>query len=173
MASIATTASEADDVRIEKGTTVRGSFQVEGDLLVEGNLEGKVFVTGRLAIGPTGVLTGEATCAGGVVRGRLSGVVHSSEPVAVDDRAAVSGRVMAPALDFGGGERPASTALDPGGGERPASTALDPGGGERPASTALGPGGGKRAGTGSRPPTVTGDRPQVVVTPDAVLGRRP
>ena len=132
-------------MRIEKDTTVRGSFQVEGELVVEGTLEGKVFVTGRLEIARTGVLTGEATCAGGAIHGRLSGIVHSGEPVSVSSDAVVSGRVVAPALDFGGGEQ----VLD----------ARPPSGSPRP----------PRASRSLRPPTVTGDESQVLVRPAAVL----
>jgi hypothetical protein len=132
-------------MRIEKDTTVRGSFQVEGELVVEGTLEGKVFVTGRLEIASTGVLTGEATCTGGAILGRLSGIVHSGEPVSVSSDAVVSGRVVAPALDFGGaGQEPAA---------RPAA---------EPRSA-------RRAQRSARPPTVTGDESQVLVRPGAVL----
>jgi cytoskeletal protein CcmA (bactofilin family) len=133
-------------VKIEKGTTVRGSFQVEGDLLVEGGLEGKVFVSGRLEIAASGALTGEATCAGGAIHGRVSGIVHSAEPVSVAEQAVVSGRIMAPALDFAG----RSDRIAP-----PASEDAGPG---RPATR--------------RPPTVTGDRSQVVVRPESVLRER-
>jgi len=135
-------------VKIEKGTTVRGSFQVEGDLVLEGGLEGKVFVTGRLEILATGVLTGEATCSGGSILGRVSGIVHASEPVAVATEAVIAGRIMAPALDFGGGSAPAADS-------RP-RTEPPP---RHPSRTA-------------RPPTVTGDMGQVVVTPGAVLRER-
>lgn len=140
-------------MRIEKDTTVRGSFQVEGDLLLEGTLEGKVFVTGRLEVARTGVLTGEATCAGGAIRGRLSGIVHSGEPVSVAPGSVVSGRVMAPALDFGEPEE-----------ERVAPGPLP----ERPRDA----GNDARERSRERPPTVTGDRSQVVVTPEAVLRER-
>jgi hypothetical protein len=132
-------------MRIEKDTTVRGSFQVEGELVVEGTLEGKVFVTGRLEIARTGVLTGEATCTGGAIEGRLSGIVHSGEPVSVSSDAVVSGRVVAPALDFGGGERDGAV------------------------RRAAGPPPGRRARRDARPPTVTGDESQVLVRPGAVL----
>jgi cytoskeletal protein CcmA (bactofilin family) len=133
-------------MRIEKDTTVRGSFQVEGELVVEGTLEGKVFVTGRLEIAPTGVLTGEATCTGGAILGRLSGIVHSGEPVSVSSDAVVSGRVVAPALDFGGAEQTLAARSVP---EEPRQP--------RP------------AGRPARPPTVTGDESQVIVRPGAVL----
>jgi len=126
-------------MRIEKDTTVRGSFQVEGELVLEGTLEGKVFVTGRLEIARTGVLTGEATCTGGTIEGRLSGIVHSGEPVSVSSDAVISGRVVAPALDFGGSVQDAPA---------------------RPA---------RRAQRAARPPTVTGDESQVLVRPASVL----
>lgn len=138
-------------MRIEKDTTVRGSFQVEGDLLVEGSLEGKVFVTGRLEIARTGVLMGEATCTGGAILGRLSGIVHSGEPVSVSSDARVSGRVVAPALDFGGAEQEPVP--------RPAAGAPEPDGPRRT----------RRPGRPLRPPTVTGDESQVLVRPAAVL----
>jgi len=138
-------------MKIEKDTTVRGSFQVEGELVVEGTLEGKVFVTGRLEIARSGVLTGEATCTGGTIHGRLSGIVHSSEPVSVSSDAVVSGRVVAPALDFGGGEQE----LAP----RPPAGGTEPGDPRRP----------RRTDRPLKPPTVTGDESQVLVRPAAVL----
>ena len=138
-------------MRIEKDTTVRGSFQVEGELVVEGTLEGKVFVTGRLEIARSGVLTGEATCTGGAIHGRVSGIVHSGEPVSVSSDAVVSGRVVAPALDFGGKE----PELAP----RPATRGTLPGGSRRP----------PRSDRPLKPPTVTGDESQMLVRPAAVL----
>jgi len=138
-------------MRIEKDTTVRGSFQVEGELVVEGTLEGKVFVTGRLEIARTGVLMGEATCTGGAILGRLSGIVHSGEPVSVSSDAQVSGRVVAPALDFGGGQQETAS--------RPPAGGPVQAGPRRP----------RRSGRPLRPPTVTGDESQVLVRPAAVL----
>lgn len=145
-------------MKIDRGTTVRGSFQVEGDLVVEGTLEGKVFVSGRLEIAASGVLTGEATCSGGAIQGRISGIVHSGEPVSVASEAVVSGRIMAPALDFGGQAREFVSG-------RPANEAPSP-------RSAVVDRDESRARVKPRPPTVTGDRSQVMVEPAAVLRER-
>lgn len=160
-------------MNIDKSVTVRGSFQVDGDLVIEGRLEGSVFVTGRLDIGPDGVLVGEATCCGGALRGKLSGILRSDEPVEIDPRAVVAGRVMAPALDFGGSvqsyERPAPERIEPA--PRPRQSAARPAEEPRPAPTK--PASAVARSTASRIPTVTGDRSQVLVNPDAVLAGRP
>ena len=154
---------------IDKGVTVRGSFQVGEDLEIRGILEGKVLVSGRLVIADGGSLTGEATCRGGSVAGRLAGVLQSDEVVTVEQGSDVSGRIVAPALDFGGsGAAPAAGvargALDArlAGGEDAARPA--PGGETRPARDGI-----QRS---RRPPTVTGDRSQVVVSPASILGGR-
>ncbi len=153
---------------IDKGVTVRGSFQVEGDLEIMGILEGKVLVSGRLVIGEGGSLTGEATCSGGSVAGRLTGVLTSDEVVTVGQGATVSGRIIAPALDFGtasGADQSMRAAAD-----EPSRPAREP---ARAPAREPEPGHATqsrdRAARSQRPPTVTGDRSQVLVSPGAIL----
>lgn len=152
-------------MHIDKSVTVRGSFQVEGDLVLEGTLEGRVFVTGRLEVGRTGVLIGEANCSGGRLLGKLSGILSSDEPVDVDAAAVVSGRVAAPALDFVRRTEAAPREAAPprGATARPFAGRSDDEAGGRPAARGAAP----------PPPTVTGDRSKVVVDPSAVLEETP
>lgn len=163
-------------MNIDRDTTVRGSFQVEGDLRVEGTLEGKVFVTGRIILVETGVITGEVKCSGGTVSGRFSGVLHSDEPVDVDPKARVAGRIVAPALDFSGAE--AFEMHPPGPGvtfaEAVSTPPVQPSRHPIPqeAEPAPAPSAHEDRPRTRRAPRVTGDRSQVLVEPSAIVEQR-
>ncbi len=150
-------------MNIEQSVTVRGSFHVDGDLVIEGTLEGKVFVTGRLVVSPSGAISGEATCSGGHLSGRLSGVLHSDRPVQVDPGAVVAGRIMAPALDFSG-EGPGFEAMLPDA-TAPRTIAAQREALPRDPVTVQ-----RSRSAAPRPPAVTGDRSQIIVKPTAALG---
>lgn len=60
---------------IAKGTTVRGEIDDEGDLHVDGSLEGTVSVRGNVSVGPEGKIVGTLTAKNLTVGGQVQGNV--------------------------------------------------------------------------------------------------
>lgn len=54
---------------IALGTMVKGTITVEGDLRLDGIIEGNVSCRGKVVIGPQGRIKGNVTCTGAVLHG--------------------------------------------------------------------------------------------------------
>ena len=54
---------------IALGTMVKGAITVEGDLRLDGIIEGNVSCKGKVVIGPQGRIKGNVTCTGAVLHG--------------------------------------------------------------------------------------------------------
>jgi cytoskeletal protein CcmA (bactofilin family) len=58
---------------IGKGTIITGDIKSEGDIRVDGELNGNISSNGRVVIGDTGKVTGEITCKNCEVSGSVKG----------------------------------------------------------------------------------------------------
>ena len=76
-----------------RGARVRGRIAGDGDLRVEGQVEGDVSVSGELTIDEGGSITGDVDAAAVVVSGALKGDVAARGPVAVRATAQVEGNL--------------------------------------------------------------------------------
>jgi cytoskeletal protein CcmA (bactofilin family) len=74
-----------------RGARVRGRISGEGDLRIEGEVEGDVTVSGDLTIEEGASVTGDVGAASLVVNGALKGDVDARGPVAVRAGASVEG----------------------------------------------------------------------------------
>ena len=68
---------------VRPGTRVRGDLTTEGDLRVDGNVEGTITLGGELHIGRTGRVDAEVVAARVVVEGELHGRVQATQQVAI------------------------------------------------------------------------------------------
>ena len=66
---------------IALGTMVKGTITVEGDLRLDGIIEGNVSCRGKVVIGPQGRIKGNVTCTGAVLHGMLQGDIQVAEDV--------------------------------------------------------------------------------------------
>ena len=64
---------------IALGTMVKGTITVEGDLRLDGIIEGNVSCRGKVVIGPQGRIKGNVTCTGAVLHGMLQGDIQVAE----------------------------------------------------------------------------------------------
>jgi cytoskeletal protein CcmA (bactofilin family) len=87
--SSATSSGEASV--LGRGARVRGRISGEGDLRVEGEVEGDVTVSGDLVIEHGGSVVGDVGAASLVILGALKGDVDARGPVAVRAGASVEG----------------------------------------------------------------------------------
>ena len=84
--------SESTSV-LGRGSRVRGRVSGEGDLRVEGQIEGDVTLSGELAIDETGSITGDIDAASVTITGALQGNVAARGAVTIRAGAKVEGNM--------------------------------------------------------------------------------
>ena len=101
----AATAVETNDLDtngsvLGRGTRVRGRVRGEGDLRVEGAIEGDVNVTGELLIDESADVQGNVEAAVVTISGTLTGDVTARGGVVVRSSAKVSGNLGSPEVSL-------------------------------------------------------------------------
>lgn len=108
MAQARTTARNASDAgaRIGSGARIRGRIHGDGDLVVEGQVDGELAIRGELTIAEGGAVTSEAVEAQSVtVAGTLEGDVAATGPVRLVAGARVRGNLKGSAVSIEEGAR--------------------------------------------------------------------
>lgn len=101
-----TTRSDGQGARIGSGARVRGRIHGDGDLLIEGNVEGDLALRGDLTIAEGGSLTSKAIEAQSVtIGGTLDGDVSATGPVHLVAGANVRGNLRGSAVAIDEGAR--------------------------------------------------------------------
>src|SRR6185312_14620428 len=94
------------DARIGAGARIRGRIQGDGDLVIEGSVEGDVTLRGDLTVAEGATLSCDAVAAQAVsVSGTLEGNVLATGPVRFAPTARVRGDVQASAVTIDDGAR--------------------------------------------------------------------
>lgn len=94
---MARTSARSDGAReavIGRTTRVRGRVSGDGDLLIEGNVEGDITVRGDLTIAEGGRATSTIEASAVTLRGELDGDVRASGAVRIEAGARVRGDVQ-------------------------------------------------------------------------------
>lgn len=79
--------------RIVEGTKIKGSIETNADIRLDGVLVGDLNVSGRLVIGPKGVVEGDVNCVNADIEGRIKGNVIVKEVLVVKASAMIEGEV--------------------------------------------------------------------------------
>jgi cytoskeletal protein CcmA (bactofilin family) len=91
MAQARTITAIQSEARIGGGTRVRGRLTGEGDVVIEGQLEGEISVRGDLTIESGGAVTSDVDAHGVTISGSLEGDVSATGVVAIRSGARVKG----------------------------------------------------------------------------------
>lgn len=83
---------------LQEGVHVRGDVEANGDLRLDGHLEGKLRVSDRLTVGTSGVVLAEIDAREVVVMGRVEGVIIATARIELKKGAHVEGDLQAPSL---------------------------------------------------------------------------
>lgn len=88
-------------IRIGKSFVIKGEVSCEGDLYIDGQVEGRVDPKGnRLTIGPAGRLKANVTARAVVVQGKLEGNIQASERVDIRESAFVVGDITTQSISI-------------------------------------------------------------------------
>jgi len=90
---------------IGKSITVRGTLQGEGDLVVEGTVEGTIELKDQLLVQSGGRVSADVQAANLTVYGELTGSVNATEVVSINAGARVIGDIVAPRVIIEDGAR--------------------------------------------------------------------
>ena len=64
---------------IGAGTTIEGDIKSDGDVRIDGTLNGSLSIKGKLVLGTTGMVDGEVTCQNGDISGTITGKIKVGE----------------------------------------------------------------------------------------------
>ena len=84
--------------RILQGTTIIGDISSEGDLRIDGIIEGNIDIKGKMVLGEKGVLRGTLTCSQAFISGKVIGNVQISEILNLAASAKIEGDIHTPKL---------------------------------------------------------------------------
>lgn len=79
--------------RISEGTVVKGDMSSQGDIRVDGCVEGKLFSKGRIVVGETAVLSGSLLCANVDFWGKMEGDIYVKDVLTLKGTAVVNGNI--------------------------------------------------------------------------------
>jgi cytoskeletal protein CcmA (bactofilin family) len=79
---------------IGPGTVITGDINTNGDVRVDGTLNGKLIVKGKLVLGSTGLIDGEVTCQNADISGAIKGKISVSELLSLKGTARINGDII-------------------------------------------------------------------------------
>ncbi|MFN3951454.1 MAG: polymer-forming cytoskeletal protein [Thermaurantimonas sp.] len=80
--------------RILQGTIVNGTIESEGDLRIDGEIQGEITIKGKLVIGVEGKIVGNVKCTSSKIEGKLIGDITAAEAVHMITQSYVEGNVI-------------------------------------------------------------------------------
>ena len=78
---------------ISTGTKIKGDIISEGDVRIDGELEGNIQAKGRLVVGSSGKITGEIVCRNIEVSGEVKGKIKAGELLSMKSTAKITGEI--------------------------------------------------------------------------------
>lgn len=79
---------------IAKGTKIVGDFFSDGDIRVDGIIEGNIETSGKVVIGKEGEIIGKLKCSNAYFEGKLTGTLELTETLTLKSTAYIEGDVI-------------------------------------------------------------------------------
>lgn len=86
--------------QIGAGTKITGDIECAGDLRIDGAIEGKLNVRGKMVIGNGGRLNGEANCRNADISGSLEGKINVQELLSLKATSTLKGDIVTKRLSI-------------------------------------------------------------------------
>jgi cytoskeletal protein CcmA (bactofilin family) len=83
---------------VQEGVTVKGEIQADGDVRLDGRLEGRISATERVTIGATGSLVADVEAGEVIIMGSVEGNVRAQKRLELKKGARVVGNITTPVL---------------------------------------------------------------------------
>ncbi len=75
------------------GTKIVGNITSDGDIRVDGEIEGEITTTGRVVLGKSSIVNGTITCPNAEISGQFTGKLIIEDTLSIKDTAKVSGEI--------------------------------------------------------------------------------
>jgi cytoskeletal protein CcmA (bactofilin family) len=85
---------------IGQGTKIVGDVETNGDIRIDGNIEGNVKSKGKVVIGSNGLIKGEVFCSNAELAGSLNGKINVSELLSLKASSKVDGDIKTGKLNI-------------------------------------------------------------------------
>jgi cytoskeletal protein CcmA (bactofilin family) len=85
---------------IGQGTKIVGDIETNGDIRIDGNIEGNVNSKGKVVIGSNGLIKGEVFCSNAELAGTLNGKIAVSELLSLKASSKVTGDIKTGKLNI-------------------------------------------------------------------------
>lgn len=85
---------------IGPGTKIVGNIETNGDIRIDGNIEGNIISKGKVVIGNNGVVKGEIVCSNAEVSGSVNGKMNVSELLSLKVTSKVNGDIKSGKLSI-------------------------------------------------------------------------
>lgn len=85
---------------IAQGTTITGGIVIEGNMRLDGFIEGNISCKGKIVIGPQGKVKGDIQCGIAMLHGTLQGDVHATESLIMKSGCIMNGDVYTCKLEI-------------------------------------------------------------------------
>ncbi len=79
---------------IGSGTKISGNIETNGDIRIDGEIEGNILSKGKVVVGPNGRVKGEINCANSEISGNIEGKILVSELLSLKASSKVLGDVI-------------------------------------------------------------------------------
>ena len=79
---------------IGQGSIIAGDINTEGDLRIDGTVNGRINTKGLLVLGETGFIEGEVSCLNGVISGTVKAKIEVSELLSLKAKANLYGDIV-------------------------------------------------------------------------------
>jgi len=79
--------------RIVEGTLIKGDIISQADFRLDGELTGNFQTTGKIVIGPAGVVNGDIICKNADIEGKFNGKIQVAEILNIKHKASIHGEV--------------------------------------------------------------------------------
>lgn len=79
---------------IGNGTTITGDIKSNSDVRIDGTLKGNLAISGKLVVGPSGIIEGNVSCQNADVSGEIHGKVSVSELLSLKASAKLLGDIV-------------------------------------------------------------------------------
>lgn len=90
---------------IQSGTTITGDIESNGNIRIDGTLNGTVTSGGKVILGSTGTVEGEISCINADIEGRVNGLITIKELLSLKATAIVTGEIITTKLSIEPGAR--------------------------------------------------------------------
>ncbi len=100
MNALDVSAHEEPETTIAEGITIKGSIEFKKILRIDGVFEGELISSGKLVIGPTGVVKADIALEEAFISGRVEGNITVTSRLCLRGRASIQGDIQAPLLSI-------------------------------------------------------------------------